>query len=122
MDPAKHNHWTFGPTFLHQPPAKWPANPVVSPTPTQTEEICNTAFCCNIVMTSPTAPDLIQFKSWYELVHVTYLSLHGTTAPPMMASDWLETEVIILKRAQQESFPIVLVLDHRITMLQVQDY
>lgn len=27
---AKPNCWTYSPTFLHQPPVNWPANPAVS--------------------------------------------------------------------------------------------
>ncbi|KAI4829959.1 hypothetical protein KUCAC02_001619 [Chaenocephalus aceratus] len=71
----------------------------------ETEETRNTTFCGNIATAEPAAPDLTLFKSWSELLEVTYQSMHGADAPRMTASSRLETEVVLLKRAQQESFP-----------------
>ncbi len=35
----------------------------------------------------------------------TYMSLHGAAAPPLSATEGIETEMAVLKRAQAESFP-----------------
>ena len=101
----KPNQWTCGLIFLHQPPAVWPTNPAVSTTPTPAEEIRDTIFCGNITVSSIPVPDLTQVKSWSELVDATFQSLHGAAASHMTAADRVQTEVVILKRAQQESFP-----------------
>ena len=52
----------------------------------------------NITVSSLPVPDVTQVKSWSELVDATFQSLHGVAASPM-------AEIVILKRAQQESFP-----------------
>ena len=95
--------WTCGPTFLHQSAEKWPTNPAVSSTPTPAEETRSTIFIGNITVSS--TPSATLYNSWSELVDATYQALHGAAAPPLTAADKLNTEVAILQRSQQESFP-----------------
>ncbi|KAK7944426.1 hypothetical protein WMY93_000154 [Mugilogobius chulae] len=132
-DLTKPSRWTCGPDFLYQPESEWPTKPVVTSTPEEPEEVRDLTFCGSIVTATPTA----QSKSWSDLIQATYLSQHGAAAPPMTASDRLETEVAILKQAQEESFPaevaalqaeglqdtihpIVLAPDHPTTRLLIQ--
>ncbi|KAK7929198.1 hypothetical protein WMY93_005593 [Mugilogobius chulae] len=100
-DLIKPSRWTCGPDFLYQPESEWPTKPIATSTPEEPEEVRDLTFCGNIVTATP-AP---RSKSWSDLIQATYLAQHGAAAPPMTATDRLETEVFILKRAQEESFP-----------------
>ncbi|KAL0147788.1 hypothetical protein M9458_056904 [Cirrhinus mrigala] len=82
--------WNQGPDFLHQPPDHWPIHPSV---PVEdSEELRKSSFCDDC-------------KSWDDLIMTTYQYLHGAAAPPMSATERIETEMAVLKRAQTESFP-----------------
>ncbi|KAL0153033.1 hypothetical protein M9458_051632, partial [Cirrhinus mrigala] len=75
--------WNQGPHFLQQSREHWPTQPTLSSTDENPE----------------------QHTTWADLVQATYQTVHGTIAPPMSAAQCIDTEVLLLRQAQQDSFP-----------------
>lgn len=50
-------------------------------------------------------PDPEQHATWEDLVQATYQSVHGAVAPPMSDAQCIDTELLLLRQAQQDSFP-----------------
>ncbi len=99
-----HNcRWNQGPEFLHESPDHWPIHPSV---PVEvSEELRKSSFCGNVSISHASSPNVDDCKSWDDLIVTTYRSLHGAAAPPMSATERIETEMAVLKRAQAERFP-----------------
>ncbi|KAM9771400.1 uncharacterized protein ACBT44_004334 isoform 1-T1 [Syngnathus typhle] len=101
------NRWSQGPTFLLQGPTTWPEMPHGIP-PDDAAELRKGTFCGSTV----TSPDIaiLQDKTcntWQELMDATARELHGQ-APPIYsptAEEYRQAEVLILQRAQKQSFP-----------------
>lgn len=95
--------WNQGPEFLHQSPDHWPIHPSV---PVEdSDELRKSTFCGNVSISHTSLPNVDDCKSWDDLIMTTYKSLHGAAAPPMSATERIETEMAVLKHAQTESFP-----------------
>ncbi|XP_052456318.1 uncharacterized protein LOC128016040 [Carassius gibelio] len=95
--------WNQGPEFLQQSPDHWPIHPSV---PVEdSDELRKSKFCGNVSINHTSLPNVDNCKSWDNLIMTTYEFLHGAAAPPMSATDRIETEMAVLKRAQTESFP-----------------
>ncbi|KAM9825435.1 uncharacterized protein ACBT44_006125 isoform 1-T1 [Syngnathus typhle] len=101
------NRWSQGPTFLLQGPTTWPEMPHGIP-PDDAAELRKGTFCGSTF----TSPDIaiLQDKTcntWQELMDATARELHGQ-APPIYsptAEEYRQAEVLILQRAQKQSFP-----------------
>ncbi len=88
---------------MHESPDHWPIHPSVSVE--VSEELRKSSFCGNVSISHASSPNVDDCKSWDDLIMTTYRSLHGVAAPPMYATERIETEMAVLKRAQAESFP-----------------
>ncbi|XP_039592981.1 uncharacterized protein LOC120515759 isoform X2 [Polypterus senegalus] len=71
----------------------------------------NVTFCGSLVMEQHTRlPDPSFFQSWNDLVKATIQDLHGAadgnSSAYSSAETWRETEVELLRRAQQSNFPV----------------
>ncbi|XP_073718868.1 uncharacterized protein [Misgurnus anguillicaudatus] len=95
--------WKNGPAFLYDHPAQWPAIHTVKSE--DVGELKKFTFCGQLTVPDASTPDPSQYNTWSDLLQATYQSLHGAAALPMSASDRLDTEVVLLRRAQSESFP-----------------
>ncbi|XP_076733061.1 uncharacterized protein LOC143413643 [Maylandia zebra] len=101
---SKPSQWMDGPPFLRQASEQWPARPTVSTDTEDNTELKKSAFCAYV--TTDLAQSDPAYNTWADLVQATHLSSHGAAGLPMSAAQRLETEVQILKQAQQESFPV----------------
>ncbi|XP_049326051.1 uncharacterized protein LOC111195703 [Astyanax mexicanus] len=108
LELSRPHRWNQGPQFLHSHPSSWPSLPVLEPH-SKDKELKKAVFCGNTTVTSPQLPDISQFKTWTDLINTTHQFLHGAACGPEKcngtAADALDTELYLLKRAQEESFP-----------------
>ncbi|KAL0199202.1 hypothetical protein M9458_007742, partial [Cirrhinus mrigala] len=83
--------WNQGPDFLHQSSDHWPIHPSV---PVEdSEELRKSSFCGNVSISHTASPNVDDCKSWDDLIRTTYQYLHGAAAPPMSATERIETEM-----------------------------
>nr|XP_055047823.1 uncharacterized protein LOC129433267 [Misgurnus anguillicaudatus] len=94
--------WNQGPHFLQQSQENWPIQPNLASTG---EELRKSFFCAHVAATSSSLPAPDQFTTWADLVQATYQSVHGAAAPSMSAMQRIDTEILLLKQAQQDCFP-----------------
>ncbi|XP_077396826.1 uncharacterized protein LOC144033019 [Festucalex cinctus] len=101
------NRWSQGPPFLLQCPSTWPEMPHSAP-PEETAEMRKLTFCGSTV-SSPVIPSLqvATCNTWQELMDATARELHGQAPSNYSptAEEYREAEVLILHRAQKQSFP-----------------
>lgn len=95
--------WNQGPYFLQQSPENWPTLPTLSST--DENELRKSFFCAHVAVLHSSLPDPEQHPTWSDLVQATYQSVHGALAPSMSASQRIDTELLLLRQAQQDSFP-----------------
>nr|XP_057925810.1 uncharacterized protein LOC131127691 [Doryrhamphus excisus] len=100
------SRWSHGPPFLLQPSDQWPESPP-SPVLEEAEELRNAMFCgLTVSSTNSEIPDIIQFRTFQELLEATTQKLHGAadnTRPT--AADYHEAELALLRYTQIKSFP-----------------
>ncbi len=95
--------WNQGPNFLQQSPEHWPTQTTSSST--DENEVRKTFFCAHVAVLQSSLPDPEQHTTWADLVQATYQSVHGAVATPMSAAQRIDTELLLLRQAQQDSFP-----------------
>lgn len=100
---TQQSRWSSGPEFLGHSSAHWPDNLVVKTE--DKDELRKTISCGQLVVHYPSSPDPTRYDTWSHLVEATHKSIHGAAAPPMSASDRLDTEVALIKRVQADCFP-----------------
>ena len=101
------NRWSQGPPFLLQSPDAWPEQPSAEPLEDKAE--LRKATFCGVTVTSPgsTSPEDKGYNTWQELMDATVQGLNGQTlaSSPPTAEEYHQAEMIVLQRAQQQSFP-----------------
>ena len=99
------NRWSQGPPFLLQSPDTWPEQPNAEP-PEDKTELRKSAFC-GVAVTSPMAQAPEEaYSTWQELMDDTARKLQqNLSSSTPTAEEYRQAEVIILQRAQQQSFP-----------------
>jgi len=95
--------WTQGPRFLQESTETWPTQPFLHSS--DENELRKSLFCAHVAVFQSSLPDPEQHATWADLVQATYQSVHGTVAPAMSASQRIDTELLLLRQAQQDSFP-----------------
>ncbi|XP_058652120.1 uncharacterized protein LOC131552381 [Onychostoma macrolepis] len=105
---AEPNQWSHGPPFLLQSPDKWPTPPTTVVDECHTE-LRKSIFCgvnTTIPDKNPYLPDVHQYTTWRELVDATVQKLQGAAgnSRALSADDYRTAEILILRRAQQDSF------------------
>ncbi|KAL0156947.1 hypothetical protein M9458_048193, partial [Cirrhinus mrigala] len=95
--------WNQGPPFLQQPQEHRPTQPPLSST--DESELRKSFFCAHVAVLQSSLPDPEQHATWTDLVQATYQTVHGTIASPMSAAQRIDTELLLLRQAQQDSFP-----------------
>ncbi|XP_049330100.1 uncharacterized protein LOC111189521 [Astyanax mexicanus] len=105
-DLGPQSRWIKGPSFLHEPPEKWPQVPISSNLE-NSDELKQSAFCGLSTTNSATAiPDPTQFTTWSELVAATKQALYGAESDPASPPlDLHDVEKHILRTSQTDSFP-----------------
>ncbi|KAJ8359096.1 hypothetical protein SKAU_G00156210 [Synaphobranchus kaupii] len=101
------NRWSQGPPFLLQSPEAWPERPSMEALE-DTAELRKATFC-GVTVTSPTSTSMDDkvYNTWQELMDATAQELNGQTpaSSPPTAEEYQQAEMIVLQRAQQQSFP-----------------
>ncbi|KAJ8286056.1 hypothetical protein GJAV_G00034060 [Gymnothorax javanicus] len=109
QDLARPNRWSEGPAFLLREPDQWPRDPSSSlRDPPDTTELRKPTFCgVTSTADSQADTDLHRYGTWKELLQTTAQELHGAAFEDgcATAEDYCQAERMLLKRAQQESFP-----------------
>nr|XP_055033861.1 uncharacterized protein LOC129422150 [Misgurnus anguillicaudatus] len=99
---AKPAHrWRQGPTFLKHSPHEWPQNLISSPA-SPDPELRKPLFCGLTQSEDLVLPDPSRFKSWSELKSATTELLRQHNPDSF---DTSSVETLLLKQAQQQSFP-----------------
>nr|XP_055076729.1 uncharacterized protein LOC129455971 [Misgurnus anguillicaudatus] len=103
------NRWSHGPPFLLQSPDNWPTLPSQAADECHSE-LRKSVFCgvtTIIPDNDPHIPDALQYTTWRELVEATVQMLNGAASQSKTpnADDYRNAEILILKGAQQNSFP-----------------
>lgn len=106
---ARTNRWRQGPPLLRLDSDQWPTDPTSTledpPDPT---ELHRATFCgVSATTESQVASDLHQYNTWKEMLEATAQELHGAAAKDSHATaeDYCQTEILLLRRAQLDSFP-----------------
>ncbi|KAG1926322.1 guanine nucleotide-binding protein G(I)/G(S)/G(O) subunit gamma-2 [Pimephales promelas] len=101
------NRWSQGPPFLLQNPANWPERPSTEPLEAKGE--LRKATFCGVAITSPVSisKDDKVYQTWQELLDATAQEILGQTPSNSLpnAEEYKQAEIVILQRAQQQSFP-----------------
>jgi len=108
QDLTRPNRWSQGPAFLYMHPEEWPIDPSSSPADgLDPVELRKATFCGVSSTPERQAADMYQYDTWQELLNATVQQLHGATTRDSCptAEDYCQAETLILKRAQQDSFP-----------------
>lgn len=94
------NRWSQGPSFLLQSADTWPEQPKAGPSEND-QELRKTTFC-GLTTSAPVAT-ITEFGTWQELIDASVKEFQPLKSPPS-ADDYKQAEVVVLKRAQEQSF------------------
>ncbi|XP_025763702.1 uncharacterized protein LOC109202593 [Oreochromis niloticus] len=106
---SRPHRWHQGPEFLCRSEEHWPTSPPAYPEP-EDGELKKSYFWGQVRVNScPQLPEISMFSTWKDLIKTTARSLHGAADPnsssPSEADDYIKAEILLLMKAQSESFP-----------------
>ena len=101
------NRWTQGPSFLLLDPNQWPVDPTCTlKEPLDITEVRKETFCGVSTVPDPVTSSFTEYDTWRQLLEDTAQQLHRTTEDgPSPADDYRQAEILVLRQAQQDSFP-----------------
>lgn len=108
LELTRPNRWSQGPPFLLLNPDRWPSEPSDTLTePPDPTELRKETFCGVSTRADPAYPSFSEYDKWMQLLEAAIPQSHGA-APgdgTSSADDYIQAEMLVLRRAQQESFP-----------------
>ncbi|XP_075343516.1 uncharacterized protein LOC142401954 [Odontesthes bonariensis] len=108
LELSRPNRWSQGPPFLLLPQDQWPSEPSGPSTqPPDPAELRKDIFCGVSTTAHPATPSFSEYDTWMQVLEATITQVHGAATGDRTpsAEDYRQAEIVVLRRAQQESFP-----------------